>query len=320
MTLVGITLVLTLAIAGGIAYPVYRGLLAIKARQTVSQFAPEGHAQKQGTPTMGGLIPVLAGGAVMVWLMTATLPNDYRNPTFFSALLLVWVGFAILGLVDDFVVPRLMPGKRGLGWIQKLVPQFLVAGGAAWMLPVDDLGRAWIAFLIVAVSNAYNFSDGIDGLAGLLLLGICLGLGAWSAALGYVGLSVALAIFTAGIVPFLYLNAYPARIFMGDVGALPIGAGVGLVAGLLTVQAPESRLYVGLVGLIVAVELIPVPIQIFWVKVFKRRLFPYTPIHGAFEKAGWKETRVTSTFALSQLVLSLIAASAALSYFAGSKP
>jgi phospho-N-acetylmuramoyl-pentapeptide-transferase len=139
------------------------------------------------------------------------------------------------------------------------------------------------------------------------------------------------------VIPFLFLNAPPAKVFMGDVGSLPVGAVLGLgVASILsprfealsvntdpfasnldkwishqtiegTIWRTEMMIPLSILCLLMVVELVPVPTQIFWVKVFKKRLFPFTPIHHAFEKAGWPETRVVWTFALSQLVLVALA-------------
>jgi phospho-N-acetylmuramoyl-pentapeptide-transferase len=152
---------------------------------------------------------------------------------------------------------------------------------------------------------------------------------------GYVALSVlalaspvavTAAALCGGIIPFLFLNAPPARVFMGDFGSLPIGAVLGFLTAFLAGQfsgstvfpavgivgspAPEfwigndSRSYLplALLGFVMAAELIPVPIQIASVKLFKRKVFPFTPIHHAFERAGWKETRVVWSFILVQLL------------------
>jgi phospho-N-acetylmuramoyl-pentapeptide-transferase len=315
-----------------VAFPIYRMLLAMKSRQTVSQYAPEGHQLKQGTPTMGGII-IVAG------ILASLIYGGVRgilSPGFFGAALILLVGFALIGFVDDFVVPRLIKGKRGLGWKQKIVMQFVVAALAIgylthWQLSVT---AAAYLFIILFLSNAYNFADGLDALAGTLLVILAGGL----LALGQFSSTgpenrVLLHALIGATIPFLFMNAPPAKIFMGDVGSLPIGALFGLVFSSLiippgngwTFYTPYSTLTSGnlgsdgsqfqplmfvaclVVGFVMIAELVPVPMQIFWVKVFKRKLFPYTPIHHAFEKAGWPESRVVWTFALTQLVLAVIA-------------
>jgi phospho-N-acetylmuramoyl-pentapeptide-transferase len=307
-----------LGTASLLAVPILKLLVRLKSRQTVSQFAPETHQVKQGTPTMGGLIPVVgclvSFGAVLIVLLGEGLN---RQPILGALILLI--GFAGIGFVDDFVVPRVFAGKRGLGWKQKFALQFLVGSGAVAFLGALNAWQFVLALVVVvAMSNAYNFSDGLDGLAGCLLLGLAFGL--IGIALGqepsiYVLVLLAM---VGAILPFLMLNAPPAKVFMGDIGSLPIGALFGYcVIGILMQPSMGSnwnwhRPIAMLVwSLVMLAELVPVPLQIFWVKVFKRKLFPMTPIHHAFEKAGIAETRVTAGFALTQVVLSCLAISIA---------
>jgi phospho-N-acetylmuramoyl-pentapeptide-transferase len=292
------------AVAAILAKPILATLLRLNSRQTVSAYAPEGHQKKQGTPTMGGLI-VIAG------TLAAMLTVGPRDP----AAVFLLVGFALIGFVDDFVVPRRFVGKRGLGWKQKIAMQVVLAVAAALLARMGAGAAGAVVFLVLFFSNAYNFSDGIDGLAGTLLLG----LGGGLLALGGMGKMptawlLPLVALLGGIVPFLFVNAPPARVFMGDVGSLPIGAVLGYVVArfALGFNGPEGHSWIApgpllVISLIMAVELVPQPLQILSVKVRKKRIFPYTPIHGAFEKAGWPETRVMFHFALAQLLLSALA-------------
>ncbi|HRI44910.1 MAG TPA: phospho-N-acetylmuramoyl-pentapeptide-transferase [Fimbriimonadaceae bacterium] len=282
------------------AWPIYRMLLALRSRQAVSEFAPETHQLKQGTPTMGGLI-VLTGFPAGILLMAPSLP-----------LVLLVVGFGVIGFLDDFVVPRLKVGSRGLGWKPKLLLQVFVATGALWLDPrfSDPLWLASGGFVILFFSNAYNFSDGLDGLAGTLGVMLCLGLGVVAAMAGVPSVAIASVALIGGLIPFLILNAPPARLFMGDVGSLPIGAAIGFMVFELA-RSPSMIPSLAVLSGILLVELIPVPLQIFWVKVFKKRLFSYTPIHHAFEKKGWPESRVVWTFGLVQFVLAAGAVSLA---------
>jgi len=295
-----------LAVSALLTKPILQTLLRLNSRQTVSAHAPEGHQKKQGTPTMGGLI-VVAG------VLAAMLVSGYRD----AAATVLLLGFAVIGFVDDFVVPRKFVGKRGLGWKQKIVMQLVVALAAAILARSNPLSVGTIVLLVLFFSNAYNFSDGLDGLAGTILLGLAGGL----LALGYAGdmrtaWLVPLAALLGAIVPFLFVNAPPARVFMGDVGSLPIGAVLGYVVAQFALGYHDQG-YVLRIGtlplvaisLVMAAELIPVPLQILSVKLRKKRLFPYTPIHHAFEKAGWPETRVVFHFALVQLLLAALAMS-----------
>lgn len=321
----------SLAVSALASWPVYRLLLLTKSRQTVSQHLP-GHIGKQGTPTMGGIILVVA-------FVAATLVSSLATSTPIPAsTLAIFLGFAAIGFIDDFVVPRYMKGKRGLGWKQKFLMQAVVAGAGIYFHSgrVLDIRWAAITFVVMFMANAYNFADGLDALAGSILLFFGAGLLALALSGMIVPESALIAACLMGaVVPFLFLNAPPAKVFMGDVGSLPVGAVLGIAVtsilspssgafaptpglslqqmweGGLQVEGvhprPEMVLPLAILCLLMVIELVPVPMQIFWVKVFKRRIFPFTPIHHAFEKAGWPETRVVWSFALSQVVLSALA-------------
>ncbi len=294
--------------AAVLAYPTYRLLLMLKARQTISEFVPE-HQQKQGTPTMGGLI-VLPGVLLVLALIPGGIP---------AAVLVA--GFALIGFLDDFVVPRLMTGKRGLGWKEKLVLEVLIAGGVSYWLFASSgwLDVALAAFIILFCSNAYNFADGMDGLAGGLLLCIA------PAIIAVVNVvsstpfaTLGCAALMGGILPFLLLNGPPAKVFMGDVGALPIGALLGcamtpaFIGGTSAIENHRNPIIALLfISLILIFELVPVPLQIVSVKLRKKRLFHRTPIHHSFQDKGWPETRVVATFLIAQLVFSVVGVSIA---------
>ncbi len=288
-----------------IAVPVVMSLLSkFQSKQKVSEHVPE-HASKQGTPTMGGLV-------VLVGLVAAILFVSGGGGT---VPIILIAGFALIGFVDDFIMPRTKGSNRGLGWKQKFVAQLLVALGAYWMGGVRELWvLAYLVFVVMFFANAFNFADGMDSLAGGIAVMLAIGFaivarlsmsegGAEQAVLIVMG---ALA---ASFVPFLLLNAPPARVFMGDIGALPVGALLGwafLAAGRPSDLAPNHiNLWVLIVmsGLLI-IELLPVPLQIASVKLRKgKRLFPRMPIHHAFQHAGWPETRVVWTFHLFQAVL-----------------
>lgn len=301
----GNAFLLGLGAAAVFATPVFRALVRLKSQQNVSAYAPDTHQAKQGTPTMGGLMTVL--GAVVALVAV----GEGGRPGWVA----LWiVGFALIGFADDFVVPRLMAGKRGLGWKQKFGAQVVAASLAVPLLGWDwSAANVGLAVVIVLFfSNAYNFSDGLDALAGSLGVILACGFGA-IAILSGVGPLVAVCGALAGaLLPFLLLNAPPAKVFMGDVGSLAIGAAFGLVAcDLVFPRGLEHRMDVWtvpgvvLLSLVMAAELIPVPLQVASVKLTGRRLFPFTPIHHAFEKAGWRETRVTFAFAVVQFALAV---------------
>jgi len=312
------------------AYPVYRILISLKSRQIISQYTPE-HQVKQGTPTMGGIIVVigfLTGMTSYLFNYHASHNRILLRPNF--CVLALFAGYALIGFVDDFVVPRLMAGKRGLGWKQKLVLQLVVA--CVCFVPITGFTATTgiTVFLVLAFSNAYNFSDGMDALAALLLIGLASGLLAiafLTSAWRVIPFPLCL---LGSILPFLYLNKPKAMVFMGDVGSLPIGAIFGFVFAAIAI--PDLRfafdrpplyidnppvgyetmswyVYLALVVIsgMMIVELVPGPLQILSVKIRKKKLFSFTPIHHAFERKGWPELKVVLVFALAQLLLSLIA-------------
>ena len=245
---------------------------------------------------MGGLMVLLGTAAGLIIVQS-------------WATLTLLVGFGLIGFTDDYIVPRMMSGKRGLGWMPKLAMQVLFGIAALWQLNLAPWALGTGLFFILFFTNAYNFADGLDGLAGLL--GIFMALTIFMIHPSSVPLAL-----LGGLIVFLFYNAPPAKVFMGDVGALAIGA----VFGLLFMQAtlPNSGSFLEYIlsrrfwimaiwSLVMIAELLPVPLQIFSVKVFKKKLFPYTPIHHAFEKAGWPETRVTFMFTMVQAACGIIA-------------
>jgi len=324
---------LAATIVGGVlTQPILEMLIKLKSRQTVSKHIPE-HAAKQGTPTMGGIIIIvgfLGGMAFALFKMRDLPPTGALR--FYIATGLMFVVYAAIGFVDDFVVPRLLVGKRGLGWTQKLGMQILAA-----MLFVGALGRTlplpqaiFGVLLILCFSNAYNFSDGLDALAGSLLVAMCLGFAVIAQVRSETGLFPILGALIGGALPFLWVNFPPAKVFMGDVGALPIGAVLGVVASTLVMPAwsvglnhPDGDIgkfnnnyglppttacliAVVLVSMMMVFELVPVPLQILSVKLRKKKLFPATPIHHSFQRAGWGEKKIVATFLACQLGFSIL--------------
>ncbi|RYG49751.1 hypothetical protein EON79_00185 [bacterium] len=301
------------------AWPIYRFLLAIRSRQTVSVHVKE-HAHKQGTPTMGGLL-VLAGLAGVLGLFASNGRTSLAlGLTVFLSLL------AFVGFVDDFLIPRLMPGKRGLGWIPKLAMQFGTTAIGLWTLGFYPGSTFAIALLaVIFYANAFNFADGLDWLSGTILISFMIGVLLIGGSYGIQG-DLALGLL-GSMIPFMVLNRPKAKIFMGDVGSMPLGGLLGLF--VLCLALPEIRqLLVGntlelatmrpeqhpyrwlallILSFVMFAELLPPPLQILSVKLTGKRIFPMTPIHHAFQKAGWPETRVVALFSGVQLLCSLVA-------------
>lgn len=309
-----IALLIALVSSAIFAYPILRGLIALKSRQTVSQFVAE-HAHKQGTPTMGGLI-ILVGAlaGVAYWAYQSGLAKAL--PT-----LALMAGYGLIGFVDDFVLPRVKKGSRGLGWIPKLVLQIGIASIAVWIGQPNGSGAfAFTVFLILFFSNAYNFSDGLDWLAGsiLLALGGTLAVASWM--LGQYEWLFPMLSILGGLIPFMVLNKPPAKVFMGDVGSMAIGGFLGqMFAGLLSAnnvpkisvfydRDPSLLVWSGLAlfTVVMLIEIVPPPLQILSVKLRKKKLFSFTPVHHAYQRAGWPEIRIVGMFFGIQIVCSLI--------------
>jgi phospho-N-acetylmuramoyl-pentapeptide-transferase len=254
----------------------------------ISKYAPEAHQTKKGTPNMGGIFVVLGASAALIPVSSAGL--------------LVLLGFALIGFLDDFVVPR-VTSKRGLGWVPKLVLELVVVSAFVVLAGVDA-NSITAAFFVLFFANAINFADGLDALAATLLIVSLIPFCLFFLATGNTaGIAMSLGI-PGALIPFLFLNAPPAKIFMGDVGALALGA----VYGLLFSASPwQSSFWPWVVSFIFIVELILVPIQIAAVKTIGRRVVPATPVHHSFEKIGWPESKVVWTFAATQLLLSAVA-------------
>ncbi len=286
-------------VAGVALYPALITLLhRLGAGQMVQRYMPASHRAKAGTPTMGGLLFCLMG--VAAWLVA-----DRSLAGFVAVFALV--GGAVVGALDDVANVRGL-GSLGLTVRQKLVLQVVVGVAVGWGLHqihataqdlpgagMVDLGWGIVplaALAVVATTNAVNITDGVDGLAGtctaLALAGVVVGalwLHAPSAAL------VASALL-GGVLAFLVFNWHPARIIMGDTGALGLGAA-------LTAVAVESHLLwlLPLLGIVFLVETVSVIVNVTAVTRFHRRIIRASPLHHHFEQLGVREERLVVLFA-----------------------
>lgn len=279
------------AAATVVAYPMLMILRRLRAESIISRYAPEAHQSKQGTPSMGGLITLF--GCAMAFTVLLLFQKGDSIGIEFSLLL----SFALVGFLDDFVIPRLT-GKRGIGWLPKLALQLVAVCPLFFLFPFVE--AATTSFWVLFFANAVNFADGLDGLAASLLL---LTLPALAYVLGWSAEAVVALAICGGLLPFLVLNAPPARLFMGDLGALSFGA----VYGYLFAHTEWQRSFAPwAVSLVLVLELVLVPIQVLAVKTIGRRVFPATPIHHAFEVRGWPESRVVWLFLVAQVALSAL--------------
>ena len=275
------------------------------------------HRKKAGTPVGGGVI--IWGSvlilAVVLWLIFQLFPNSVTHTLNFLTRpqtllpLGALVASALVGLFDDYLNVR---GRGtvggGLRMKHRLYLYTLVAGFGAWwfytklewsMLHVPGVGDFEIGwwyiplFMLVIVSTAFsvNEADGLDGLAGGILLFCFAAYSAISFAMGRIELSMFCAAIVGGLLAFLWFNVYPARFFMGDTGAMGLGTTLGVIA-MLT----NSALVLPIIALPLVVESASVIIQMTSKRLFKKKIFLSTPIHHHFEALGWPETKVTMRF------------------------
>lgn len=302
-------------VMGKITIPLLR---ALKAGQSIRDVGPEWHNVKQGTPTMGGVIFIVATLFAVAADWTSIRAGDFS----LVYLYLFALAYGLIGFLDDYIKVR---KKRNLGLtaLQKLVLQLVAA--AVYLFVLYESGRLtfdlyipfanvtfaiphvvyflFAMFVIVACVNAVNLTDGIDGLATGVTMPVMLFFG--MVALRMQDDAVAkfsLALF-GGLTAFLCYNFHPARIFMGDTGSLFLGAAVCGAAFAL-----DMPLILIVVGLVYIVETASVIIQVTYFKLTHgKRVFRMTPIHHHFEMGGWSEVKIFTVFTLLTVALCILA-------------
>ena len=285
-------------------------LIAVLRKRGLSQEirddGPERHREKAGTPTMGGLL--IVGSLSLTFLLVA---GYLRLQWLWPGLLLIALTFAFagIGLADDWLMIR--HGRSlGLKARHKLLLQFAVAalflwavnslGGLSQALTLPFSGKAltlgWIYFpfaavLIVGMSNAVNLSDGLDGLAAGLVLICCAALGVLAGWLGDGATGLFCFAVVGACAGFLWFNVRPARIFMGDTGALALGAAIAGIGVMLS-----EELGVLIIGVVFVAEAVSVIAQVIAYKTTRRRIIRMSPLHHHFELGGWPENQVVVRF------------------------
>lgn len=318
LSLAGLAFMMTV-IWGG---PLLRLLRHFRIGKLIRVEEPGQHAVKMGTPTMGGVMIILPVFLLTVLLNAVSLIGLTRNLIGRSVLLplLVMLAYAVLGAVDDWEGIR---GKRkgsGMRARTKFLGQVLLAVGTAivlkYMLDVPDLylpnfkgeielGIWYIpiaAFIIVSESNAVNFTDGLDGLAGLITATAFAAFGAIAMMQEQVFLARFCFTVVGAIFGFLWFNVHPAELFMGDTGSLSLGATLAVVA-LMTGQWAVLPV----ITLIPVSEAFSVVIQVAYFRLTKgKRFFKMAPLHLHFELLGWSETQVVQRFWLIGLLAAML--------------
>ncbi|WP_037499669.1 phospho-N-acetylmuramoyl-pentapeptide-transferase [Sphingomonas jaspsi] len=293
--------------------------------QPIRADGPQSHLAKRGTPTMGGLLILISVAiSTLLWM-------DLKNP-YVWACLLVTGGFGLIGFLDDYDKVK-KAHHAGLSAKMRLFLEFAIAGFATWLMvrmsgtqlylpfvqgSVIDLGWLYIAFgafVIVAFGNAVNLTDGLDGLATMPVIIACMAFTLIAYLVGnakfatYLGIPhvlgvgdltiLLLAIVGAGLA-FLWFNAPPAAVFMGDTGSLALGGAIGAVA-----VAAHHEFVLAVIGGLFVLEAVSVIIQVFWFKRTGKRIFKMAPIHHHFEHLGWSEPTVVIRFWIISFVLAL---------------
>ncbi len=280
-----------------ITFPLIRLLQRLKIGQPVRAEGPASHQIKAGTPTMGGL------GFVLVIIVLALVLIDFDIHPQYLLLILLTAAYALIGLADDLL--KVIKGQNlGLTFWQKIFLQAAAAAGFALGLNLSGQLTDWLfaVIVIVGAGNATNLTDGLNGLlagtatiAFLTMAILARNLGAGDAATFSL-------IAAGGIYAFLYFNFPQAKVFMGDVGSLAIGAAL---AGVAIIVHQEFLLV--LIGGVFVVEALSVIIQVSSYKLFQRRVFKMAPLHHHFELLGISETNVVLGFWAAGIVLGLIA-------------
>ena len=305
--------------------------------QYIRADGPEGHLEKSGTPTMGG-------GLILISVLTSSLLWGDLSNKFMWLLIIVIVGFGLIGLVDDYSKIK-NKHADGLNATQKYFLQSLLGAGVALYLfysssssqeiellipffkdltiPIGMVGFILLTYIvIVGSSNAVNLTDGLDGLAIMPVVMVISALGIFAYLSGniifssylsipYIEGAGELTIFCAAIagagLGFLWFNAYPAEVFMGDLGSLSLGAAMGTMAVVV-----RQEIVLMIMAGVFVVETVSVALQVGYFRYTKKRygkgkrIFLMAPLHHHYEKKGWKETQVVVRFWIITMMLVLI--------------
>jgi phospho-N-acetylmuramoyl-pentapeptide-transferase len=304
-----------------------RKLKAKQLGQVIREDGPKSHFSKAGVPTMGGSLIILAV------IIPALLWMDFANPYFWYCMV-IFIGYGILGFLDDYAKIT-KKNSKGVSGKTKLFWQILLASIICtihyfvehdtrltipfFKLAHIDLGLLYIpfsVFVIVGTSNAVNLTDGLDGLAigPVMITSACFAILAYVSGnalisnylnFPYIRHAGELTIFASCLLGagmgFLWYNSYPAQVFMGDIGSLPLGGALGTIAVL-----SKHEILLAIIGGVFVLEAVSVITQVISFKLTGKRIFRMAPIHHHFELKGWPEPKVIVRFWIISAVLALI--------------
>lgn len=295
-------------------------LKKLHASQSLSIYLQRAHKNKEGTPTMGGLIFILP--TIIITLIFIYLKKIEVTYTLII-IMFTFISYAIIGFIDDYLIIK-RHNNKGLTKSQKFTLQVFVAiiffylfmrSGSEPLLWVHSLNfkqnigwlyGVFILFVLVASSNAVNLTDGLDGLAGGLAVisFLTFGIISWNTGWleGYEDIAIFAFTLIGALLGFLLFNTNKAKVFMGDTGSLCLGATLGAYA-----ITTRHELLLVVIGIVFVLETLSCVIQIIVYKLTKKRVFPMTPIHHTFEKMGMKETDIVKMFWTIGLIASMFA-------------
>lgn len=282
-----------------------------KFGQNIREEGPKSHQKKAGTPTMGGIIFILASFITMAIVIRK--PSDEAMIALYA-----FIGFGLIGALDDGL-KIIHKNNLGLRAYQKMILLLLVSGALAYYAAVDkgtsimipfydkpvNLGILYVPFIVIyftGTTNAVNLTDGLDGLATSVTLLVMTFFALVSFGLGHYTLAIFCGVIAGSLLGFLRYNAFPAQVFMGDTGSLALGGAIATIAMLL-----KHPLLVVIVGGIYVVETVSVILQVASFKMTGKRIFKMSPIHHHFELSGWHETKIVSIFSIITVILCLVA-------------
>ena len=298
------------ALLGPVVIPFLRRL---KVGQTVRDEGPKEHLKKNGTPTMGGIL-------IMIAVVVTSLLYVKDFPKIIPILFLT-LGFGMIGFIDDYIKVVL---KRSMGlraW-QKMLGQYVVTGIFAYYITnYTDVPLAmkipfWaghyldfgifnipiLFFIVIGTVNGTNFTDGLDGLASSVTVIVATFFTVVAIGVGS-GIEPITCAVAGALLGFLLFNVYPASVFMGDTGSLALGGFVAAAAYML-----QMPLFIAIVGFIYLAEVLSVILQVGYFKMTGgKRIFKMAPIHHHFELCGWSETKVVTVFSIVTALLCLVA-------------
>lgn len=326
LSLSAISFVLAIILTPLLTHFLYKYRLGKQIRTEGAPIFASLHQKKQGTPTMGGILIWLTTAflAFFFWFLSKIFDGvwDYLNfinraQTYLPLFSLITA--ALLGLVDDFLgILRIGPKGGGLTVSQKLILFSLIALVGAWwfyfklgwdtiripLLGEVQLGVFYILvflFVIIASAHSTNLTDGLDGLAGGVLLFAYLSLGVIAFTQGKYDLATFIGVIVGALLAFLWFNIYPARFFMGDTGSMSLGITLGVL-----VMLTNTALLLPFFGFILLVEALSVIIQVLSKKIRHKKVFLSSPIHHHFEALGWPETKITMRFWIISAIMSTL--------------